>query len=126
MIMRKPGDKLWSGTSLPSMSIGYEMRISPLQILTFYNAFANRGKIVYPRLVTSIKSNGNIVHKFPIKEIEERIISEESINKLLPYMEQVVSNQRDNWSNDVINGTAKNIYTDKYKIAATAQAPAIP
>ena len=117
MIMRKPGDKLWSGTSLPSMSIGYEMRISPLQILTFYNAFANRGKMVYPRLVTSIKSNGNIVHKFPIKEIEERIISEESINKLLPYMEQVVSNQRDNWSNDVINGTAKNIYTDKYKIA---------
>ena len=117
MIMRKPGDKMWSGTSLPSMSIGYEMKISPLQILTFYNAFANRGKMVLPRLVTSIKSNGEMIYKFPVKEIQDRIISEESINKLLPYMEQVVSNQRDNWSNDIINGTAKNIYTDKYKIA---------
>ena len=73
--------------------------------------------MVLPRLVTSIKSNGDIIHKFPVKEIQERIISEESINKLLPYMEQVVSNQRDNWSNDIINGTQKNIYTDKYKIA---------
>ena len=61
MIMRNPEDKMWSGTSLPSMSIGYEMSISPLQILTFYNAFANKGKMVLPRLVTSIKSEGNFM-----------------------------------------------------------------
>ena len=117
MIMRSPDHKLWSGTSLPSMSIGYEMSISPLHILTFYNAFANKGKMVLPRLVTSIKSEGNFIEKFPVTETEERIFSEESINKLLPYMEQVVSNQRENWTSDIINGTAKNIYTDKYKIA---------
>ena len=117
MIMRSPDDKMWSGTSLPSMSIGYEMNISPLQILTFYNAFANKGKMVLPRLVTSIKSEGSFIEKFPVVEKEERIFSEESINKLLPYMEQVVSNQRENWTSDIINGTAKNIYTDKYKIA---------
>ena len=117
MIMRTPEDKLWSGTSLPSMSIGYEMSISPLQILTFYNAFANKGKLVLPRLVTSIKSEGNFIEKFPVVELEERIFSEESVNKLLPYMEQVVSNQRENWTKDIINGTAKNIFTDKYKIA---------
>ena len=117
MIMRNPEDKLWSGTSLPSMSIGYEMSISPLQILTFYNAFANKGKMVLPRLVTSIKSEGNFIEKFPVVEFEERIFSEESINKLLPYMEQVVSNQRENGTKDIINGTAKNIFTDKYKIA---------
>ena len=117
MIMRSPDDKMWSGTSLPSMSIGYEMSISPLHILTFYNAFANQGKMVLPRLVTSIKSEGNFIEKFPVVEKEERIFSEESINKLLPYMEQVVSNQRENWSSDIINGTAKNIYTHKYKIA---------
>ena len=117
MIMRSPDDKMWSGTSLPSMSIGYEMNISPLHILTFYNAFANKGKMVLPRLVTSIKSEGSIIEKFPVIEKEERIFSEESINKLLPYMEQVVSNQRKNWTSDIINGTAKNIYTDKYRIA---------
>ncbi|MAO72324.1 MAG: hypothetical protein CMD02_07470 [Flavobacteriales bacterium] len=117
MIMRSPKDKMWSGTSLPSMSIGYEMSISPLQILTFYNAFANKGKMVLPRLVTSVKIDGNIIEKFPVEEIEERIFSEESVNKLLPYMEQVVSNQRENWTSDIVNGTANNIYTNKYKIA---------
>ena len=117
MIMRSPDDKMWSGTSLPSMSIGYEMSISPMQILTFYNAFANKGKMVLPRLVTSIKSDGNIFEKFQVIELEDRIFSEENVNKLLPYMEQVVSNQRENWTTDIINGTAKNIYTDKYKIA---------
>ena len=73
--------------------------------------------MVLPRLVTSVKIDGNIIEKFPVEEIEERIFSEESINKLLPYMEQVVSNQRENWTSDIVNGTANNIYTNKYKIA---------
>ena len=117
MIMRKPDDKLWSGTSLPSMSIGYEMSISPLQILTFYNAFANKGKMVIPRIVSSIRSEGKTINTFPVNVLDRPIFSEESVNKLLPYMEEVVSNQRTNWTTDIINGTAKNIYTEKYKIA---------
>ncbi|MCH7534607.1 MAG: hypothetical protein IH948_02480, partial [Bacteroidetes bacterium] len=40
----------WSGTTLPSMAIGYSTRFSPLQILTLYNAVANQGKMVKPRL----------------------------------------------------------------------------
>ncbi len=117
MIMRKPDDKLWSGTSLPSMSIGYEMSISPLQILTFYNAIANKGKMVIPRIVSSIRSEGKTINTFPVNIIDQPIVSEESVNKLLPYMEEVVSNQRSNWTTDIINGTAKNIFTEKYKIA---------
>ena len=63
--------------------------------------------MVLPRLVTSVKIDGNIIEKFPVEEIEERIFSEESVNKLLPYMEQVVSNQRENWTSDIVNGTVK-------------------
>ncbi|MBE3142197.1 MAG: peptidoglycan glycosyltransferase, partial [Thermoplasmata archaeon] len=37
-LIRYPGDKLWSGLSLPMMSHGYEVLMTPLQILTFYNA----------------------------------------------------------------------------------------
>ena len=37
-------DKWWSAVSLPWMSIGYEVALSPLQILTLYNAIANNGK----------------------------------------------------------------------------------
>jgi cell division protein FtsI (penicillin-binding protein 3) len=42
---------LWSGISLPMMSIGYEVMMTPLQILTFYNAIANNGKMVKPKFV---------------------------------------------------------------------------
>jgi len=44
-LIRYPGDKLWSGVSLPMMSYGYEVQLTPLQVLAFYNAVANDGKI---------------------------------------------------------------------------------
>ncbi|MBT5353771.1 MAG: PASTA domain-containing protein, partial [Flavobacteriales bacterium] len=117
MIVRKPGDKLWSGTTLPSMSYGYEMHISPIQILTFYNAIANNGKMVSPRFVTAIKDKTGIIESFPTTVLSNKICSERTIQSIIPYMEQVVSNQRENWTTDVINGTAKNIYTEQYSIA---------
>ena len=51
-LIRYPGDKLWSGLSLPMMSHGYEVQMTPMQILTFYNAVANNGRMVKPRFVT--------------------------------------------------------------------------
>ena len=47
-LIRYPGDPLWSGISLPMMSYGYEVHMTPLQILTFYNAVANDGKMMKP------------------------------------------------------------------------------
>ena len=117
MIIRHPEDKLWSGNTLPSMSIGYEMKLSPIHILTFYNAIANKGIMVLPRLVLSVKTDKETVKTFPIQEYKKPICSEESINKLLPFMERVVSDRRENWTTDKINGTARDLYTDKYKIA---------
>ena len=115
MVLRPP--KEWSGTTLPSMSIGYELQISPIHILTFYNAIANNGKMVSPRFVTSIKDESGIFKSFPITVISNKICSEETIKEIKPYMEQVVSNKRENWNTDDINGTANNIYTEKYSIA---------
>ena len=117
MIVRKPTDKLWSGTTLPSMSYGYEMHISPLQILTFYNAVANNGVMVMPKFVSTIKDESGVIESFPTRIINERICSEKTIKSIIPYMEQVVSNQKENWTTDKINGTASNIYTEKYTIA---------
>ena len=117
MIVRKPGDKLWSGTTLPSMSYGYEMHISPLQILNFYNAIANNGKMVSPKLVSAIKDETGVIKSFPTNVLSERICSEETIKSITPYLEQVVSNQRENRTTDIINGTAKNIFTTEYSIA---------
>ena len=55
--------KTWSGTSLPWMSIGYEMALTPLHILTFYNAVANNGKMMLPIFSTDILKDGKTVIK---------------------------------------------------------------
>ena len=63
-LIRYPGDKLWSGVSLPMMSHGYEVQLTPLQILTFYNAVANNGKMMRPLFVTAVLRNGNIIKSY--------------------------------------------------------------
>ena len=45
-VIRYPGEKGWSGVSLAWMSHGYEVSLTPLQTLTFYNAIANGGEMV--------------------------------------------------------------------------------
>ena len=45
-----PNDSGWSNTSLAWFCIGYNQQISPIQMLTFYNAIANEGKMVKPTL----------------------------------------------------------------------------
>jgi len=49
-------DKTWSPVTLPVMSTGYESRMTPMQILTFYNAVANDGKMVKPIFVKEIRN----------------------------------------------------------------------
>ena len=48
--IKYPGEKLWSGISLPMIAHGYEVRLTPLQILSFYNAVANNGKLITPEV----------------------------------------------------------------------------
>ena len=105
-IIRYPGDKLWSGLSLPQMSYGYEVQMTPLQILTFYNAVANDGKMMRPRFVSAISRNGKVIKQFPSEVIKDRIASTETINKAKSMMEGVVE-----------RGTGTNLRAADYKIA---------
>src|ERR1035437_4286251 len=59
-----PGDKFWSGVTLAWMSFGYELKVTPLQTLTFYNAVANNGCMMKPRLVKAITENGHVRKRF--------------------------------------------------------------
>jgi cell division protein FtsI (penicillin-binding protein 3) len=105
-LIRYPGDKLWSGLSLPMMSHGYEVQMTPLQILTFYNAVANDGKMMRPRFVTSILRNGSVVKSFGTDVIINSIASRSTIRKTKAMMEGVVE-----------HGTATNLKNSNYKIA---------
>jgi cell division protein FtsI (penicillin-binding protein 3) len=105
-LIRYPGDKLWSGLTLPMMSHGYEVLMTPLQILTFYNAVANDGKMVRPRFVTDIMRNGSVIRSFEPEVIINSIASRSTIKKAKKMMEGVVE-----------HGTATNLKNANYKIA---------
>ncbi len=96
----------WSGVSLPWMSIGYGLSLTPLQTLTFYNAVANDGRMVKPMFVKEIRQTGKTVKKFDAQVINERIASRRAIKYAKEMLVGVVE-----------NGTAKNIHTPAYQIA---------
>ena len=104
--IKYPGDNLWSGISLPMMSIGYEVRLTPLQILTFYNAIANNGRMVRPKFVSSLRHHGDIVEVFPVEVINPSIASPASIRSAKKMLEGVVE-----------SGTAMNLRNANYRIA---------
>ncbi|HRS44366.1 MAG TPA: penicillin-binding protein 2, partial [Tenuifilum sp.] len=104
--IRFPGDKGWSGLSMPMMSIGYEIRLTPLQILTFYNAIANNGRMVKPRLVKAYLKHGQVVESFPPQVIQSSICSRSTLKKVHEVLEGVVE-----------SGTATNLKNPRYKIA---------
>ena len=80
-LIRYPGDKLWSGLSLPMMSHGYEVLMTPLQILNFYNAVANDGRMMRPRFVTAILRNGSVIKSYDTEVIINSIASRSTIKK---------------------------------------------
>ena len=106
LLIKQPGSPGWSGVTLPWMSIGYSLRLTPLHILTFYNAIANNGVMVSPLFTTQILKDGKKVSEHSKKIINPAICSKSSIVLIMPYLIDVVE-----------KGTAKSIRTRKYKIA---------
>ncbi len=99
--------KYWYGTSLPWMSIGYELTITPLQNLTVYNAVANNGRMVKPMFVTEIREAGVVKEKFDPEVLNSRIASEETIRQTRSLLEGVVE-----------RGTARRAFANTpYKVA---------
>lgn len=101
-----PSDSLWSGVTLPSMSIGYSIQLTPLQTLAFYNAVANNGKMVKPKFVKALSKHGKIIKTFDTKVINPKICSDETLKKAHILLKGVVE-----------NGTARNLKNNYYKIA---------
>jgi cell division protein FtsI (penicillin-binding protein 3) len=99
-------DKRWSAVSLPWMAFGYEVRMTPLQILTFYNAVANNGVMMKPRFVKEIRKQGKTLKTFQPEIIHPHIASASTIHKAKQMMEGVV-----------LEGTATNLKNADYKIA---------
>lgn len=96
----------WSRVSLPFMSIGYEIQLTPLQILTFYNAVANNGEMVKPMFVKEIQCAGKTILEFDTEVLNKSICSQNSLDKAHEILEGVVE-----------KGTATSLKKSPYKIA---------
>jgi cell division protein FtsI (penicillin-binding protein 3) len=98
--------ELWSGVSLPWMSIGYEVRLTPLQMLALYNAVANDGKMVKPLFVEEMRFHGKRVKRYDAEVLNGHICSRETLQRVRAMLEGVVD-----------SGTAKNLSNSHYQIA---------
>ncbi|HMQ00093.1 MAG TPA: penicillin-binding protein [Cyclobacteriaceae bacterium] len=102
----RPTDKDWSGITLPWMAYGYGLELSPMQVLTLYNAIANDGKMIRPIIVKSVRKADKVRETYKAEVINSKICSRETLLKLRILMEGVVE-----------YGTANNIRDTHYKIA---------
>ncbi len=80
----------WSKLTLPQMAYGYEEKMTPLQMLCFYNAVANNGKMIAPIFVKEIRRLNSTVERFQARVINEKICSDETLNKVKGLLEGVV------------------------------------
>ena len=107
-IIKNPNDPKsdWSGTTLPWMSIGYELLITPLQLLTFFNAVANDGRMMKPYLVQRTERYGEVVREFQPTVVKRSIASKPTLRKARELLKAVVS-----------EGTARNIRSENFVLA---------
>lgn len=92
--------------SIPYISHGYECMLTPLQVLTFYNAIANNGYYIAPRLGDQVLKSGKIVEDLTKTNKAVRIASEESVRKAQQLLKEVV-----------LHGTGKNLLSEDYMVA---------
>jgi cell division protein FtsI (penicillin-binding protein 3) len=104
--IKRPGEKGWSGISLPWMAYGYGFEITPLHTLALYNAVANDGEMIKPIFVKSIRRADEEEEEFQTQVLNSKICSGETLDKLHLLLEGVVE-----------RGTAKNIKGTHYRIA---------
>jgi len=99
-------DKSWSKTSLPWMSIGYEVVVPPIYTLMFYNAIANNGKMMKPMFVTDIVGPLDSVRHIEPTVLNEKICGDKALHQMQKILEGVVS-----------QGTAKAVKSKLFSIA---------
>lgn len=101
-----PDDPQWSMSTLASLGYGYAVTLTPLHILTFYNAVANGGKMMRPYFIEDFERDGITVEKLGPSVVSGSICSKSTLAAVRKALRGVVE-----------NGTAKNCNDPRYAIA---------
>lgn len=95
---------------LCQIAYGYENEVAPIHIATLYNAVANEGRMVAPRLIREVRQNGRTIQKFETEVLNDRICSSGSLSKVQECLEEVA-----------LTGTARQFFvrdTALFRVAA--------
>lgn len=101
-----PDDEDWYGTTLPWMSFGYGVSMTPLQVLNFYNAIANDGIEVKPRLIKEIRDRDRLIERYDQNPEKNSIVSKETARIAQDLMKRAIK-----------KGTGAGIYSEKLPLA---------
>ncbi|WP_310991140.1 penicillin-binding protein [Aequorivita marina] len=102
----QPGGKNWSRNALPSMSYGYGLHLTPLQILNFYNAIANDGVMVKPRFIKEVRKWNKKVKVYDTEITNPKICSDETLGAIQEILK-----------NTVERGTGRSLYSPSFSMA---------
>jgi len=102
----EPGHPKWSKNALPSMAYGYNLRLTSLQTLVFYNAIANDGVMVKPRFIKEIRAWNKPVKTFDTEVINDKICSESTLNEIQDILKNIVE-----------RGTGERLYSEYFSMA---------
>ena len=81
-LVHKPNSRHWSRTSLSRVGIGYEVDVTPLQMVNALCAVANGGNLMQPQVVGKITdASGNATYRFKPHKVR-RVISEETADQM--------------------------------------------
>ena len=93
--------KSWSAHTLPNLGYGYAIELPPIHTLVLYNAVANGGRMMAPRLIREVQRNGRTVDEFPPRVLVDRICSGSSLDVVRECLEETAR-----------TGTAKAYFRD--------------
>lgn len=96
----------WYGTTVPWMSVGYELQLTPLQVLNFYNTVANQGVMMKPYVVSEILDDDQVIKKYEPKVIAKDLFSQRTLAQLHTLLRGVVE-----------QGTGSSIKSEHYNIS---------
>lgn len=98
------------GVMLVKMAYGYRIQMTPIQMLTFYNAIANNGRMIAPVLVRSLQRNGKEQERFETRTIASSICSEQTLHEVRRCLEAVCT-----------EGTARMFFGDTTRLRVAAK-----
>lgn len=101
-----PENKRWNAATLASLAYGYSSRFNLLQLTTFYNGIANKGKMLKPLFIEKIMKDGRTLYEAKPQVMVNKMASTKAIDLMTTSLTKAVE-----------KGTAKSIFTPNLKMA---------